>query len=152
MNQTSHGSQSCQTHWNYESCCVGSCKTKWVMAESSDKTWSTGEGNGKPLHYSWLENLMNSMKRQKEMTLKDELLRSIGVQYVTGEKWRNRSRRDREAEPKHKQCSVVDVSGGEVKSNVLKNNIALGTCNVRSMNQGKLEVVKQRWQEWTLTF
>ena len=57
----------------------------WVMVESSDKTWSTGEGNGKPLQYSWLENPMNSMKRQKYMTLKDELPRLVGAQYATAE-------------------------------------------------------------------
>ena len=62
-----------------------------VMVESSDKTWSTGEGNGKPLQYSCLENPINSMKRQKGMTLKDELPRSVGAQYSTGEEWRNDS-------------------------------------------------------------
>ena len=62
-----------------------------VMVESSDKTWSTGEGNGKPLQYSCLENPMNSMKRQKDMTWKDEPPRLIGVQYATGEEWRNNS-------------------------------------------------------------
>ena len=64
------------------------------MVESSDKTWSTGEGNGKPLRYSCLENPMNSMKRQKAMTLKDELPRSVGAQHVTGEEWRNNSRKN----------------------------------------------------------
>ena len=58
------------------------------MVESSDKMWSTGEGNGKPLQYSCLETPMNSMKRQKDMTLKDELPRSVGAQYATGEEWR----------------------------------------------------------------
>jgi len=58
------------------------------MVESSDKMWSTGEGNGKPLHYSCLENPMNNMKRQKGMTLKDEIPRSVGAQYATGEEWR----------------------------------------------------------------
>ena len=85
----------------------------WVMVESSDKTWSTGEGNGKPLQYSWLENPMNSMKRQKYMTLKDELPRLVDAQYATGEEWRNNSRRNEEAESKWTQCPVVDVSGGE---------------------------------------
>ena len=83
----------------------------WVMVESSDKTWSTGEGNGKPLQYSWLENPMNSMKRQKYMTLKDELTRSVGAQYATGEEWRNDSRKNEESEPKRKQWLVVDVTG-----------------------------------------
>ena len=82
------------------------------MVESSDKTWSTGEG-GKPLQHSCLENLMNSMKRQKDMTLKDELPRLVGAQCATGEEWRNSSRRNEEAESKWIQCPVVDVSGGE---------------------------------------
>ena len=81
------------------------------MVESSDKTWSTGEGNGKPLQYSCFENLMNSMKRQKYMTLKDELPRWVGAQYPTGEKWRNNSRKSEETEPKQKQHPVVNVTG-----------------------------------------
>ena len=80
--------------------------------ESSDKTWSTGEGNGKPLQHSCLENPMNSMKRLKDMILKDEIPRSVAAQYATGEEWRNSSRRNEEAEPKWKQ-PAVDVSGGE---------------------------------------
>ena len=83
----------------------------WVMVESSDKTWSTGEGSGKPLQYSRLENPMNSMKRQKDMTLKDELPRSVGAQYATGDQWRNNSRKNEETEPKQKQHPVVDVTG-----------------------------------------
>ena len=82
-----------------------------VMVESSDKTWSTGEGNGKPLQYSCLENLMNSMIRQKDVTLKDELPRSVGAQYATGDQWRNYSRKNEEMEPKQKQHPVVDVTG-----------------------------------------
>ena len=83
-----------------------------VMVEHSDKTWSAGEGNVKPLQYSCLENPMNSMKRQKDRTLKDEPLpRSIGVQYTTGVQQRNSSRRNEEAEPKQKQCTVVGVTG-----------------------------------------
>ena len=76
--------------------------------ESSDKTWSTGEGNGKPLQYSCLENPMNSMRRQKDKTLKDELPRFVGAQYATGEEWRKSSRKNEETEPKQKQCPVVD--------------------------------------------
>ena len=87
----------------------------WVMVESSDKTWSTGEGNGKPLQYSCLVNPMNRMKRQKDRTLRDELPSSIGAQCAKGEEWRNSPRRNEEAEPKRKQCPVVDVSGGESK-------------------------------------
>ena len=82
-----------------------------VMVEGSDKTWSTGEGNGKPLQDSCLENPMNTMKRQKDMTLKDELPRPVGAQYATVEEWRNKSRKNEEMEPKQKQHPVVDVIG-----------------------------------------
>ena len=82
-----------------------------VMVESSDKTWSTGEGNGKPLQYSSLENPMNGMKRQKDRTLKDELPRQVGAQYATGDQWRNNSRKNEGMEPKQKQHPVVDVTG-----------------------------------------
>ena len=73
---------------------------RWVMVESFDKMWSTEQGNGKPLQHSCLENPMNSMKRKKDRTLKDELPRSVGAQYATGEEWRNSFRRNEEAEPK----------------------------------------------------
>ena len=73
--------------------------------------WSTGEGNDKPLQYSCLQNPMNSMKRQKGLTVKDELTRSVGAQYATGEEQRNSSRKNEGAEPKQKQCPVVDVTG-----------------------------------------
>ena len=73
--------------------------------------WSTGEGKGKPLQYSWFENPMNSMKRKKDTTLKDELPRSVGAQNATGDQWRNNSRKKEETEPKQKQCPVVDVTG-----------------------------------------
>ena len=85
------------------------------MVESSNETWSTGEGNGKPLQYSCLENPMNSMKRQKDMTLKDELLRWVGAQYATEEKQRNNSRKNKEKELKQKQSPVVDVTGSGSK-------------------------------------
>ena len=81
-----------------------------VMVESSDRTWSTREGNGKPLQYSCLENPMNSMKRQKDRTLKDELPRSVDAQNATGDQWRNNSRKNEETEPKQKQHPVVDVT------------------------------------------
>ena len=73
--------------------------------------WSTGEGNGEPLQYSCLENLMNSMKRQNGRILKDELPRLVGAQHATGEQWRNNSRKNEETEPKQKQHPVVDVTG-----------------------------------------
>ena len=81
------------------------------MVESSDKKWYPGEGNGKPLQYSCLENPMNSMKRQKDRTLKNELPRSVGVQYAMGDQWRNNSRKNEGMEPKQKQHPVVDVTG-----------------------------------------
>ena len=84
----------------------------WVMVESFDKTWSTGEGNGKPLQYSCRKNLMNSMEKQKDRTLKDELPRLVGTQYATGDQWRNNSRKNEETEPKQKQHPVGDVAGG----------------------------------------
>ena len=177
----------------------------WVMVESSDKMWSTGEGKGKPLQYSCLENLMNSqlvsqfsrsvvsdslrphesqharppcpsptpgvpsnsspsswwchpaisssvvpffscpqsLKRQKDRTLKDELPGLVGAQYATGEMQRNSSRKDEGAEPKQKQHPVVDMSGGESKVWCSKEQYCIGTWNVRSKNQGKMEVVKQ---------
>ena len=81
------------------------------MVDSSDKTWSTGEGNGQPFQCSCLENPMNSVERQKDMTLKDELPRLVGAQYATGEEWRNNSRKNEEMEPKQKQHPVVDMTG-----------------------------------------
>ena len=113
------------------------------MVESSDKIWSTGEGNGKPLQYSCLENSMNSMKRQKDKTLKDELPRSVGAQYATGDQWRNNSRKNEGMEPKQKQHPVVDATGDGSKVQCYKEQYCIGTWNVRSMNKGKLEVVKQ---------
>ena len=85
------------------------------MVESSDKMWSPGDGKGKPLQYSCLDNPMNSMKRQKDKTLKDELPRSVGTQYATGDQQRNKSRKNKETEPKQKQHPVVDVTGDRSK-------------------------------------
>ena len=86
---------------------------------------------------------MNSMKRQKDTTLKDELPRSIGVQYAMGEEWRNNSRKNEETEPKQKQQPVVDGTGDGSKVQCCKEQYYIGTWNVRSMNQGKLKVIKQ---------
>ena len=83
--------------------------------ERSDTMWSSGEGNGKPLQYSCLENPMNSMKRQHDRILKVELPRSAGAQYATGDQWRNNFRKNEEMEPKQKQYPVVDVTGGRSK-------------------------------------
>ena len=97
------------------------------MVERSDRAWSTGEGNGKPLQYSWLENLMNSMKRQKDRTLKDELLMLVGAQYSTGNQWRNNSRKNKGMEPKPKQYPVVDVTGDRSKIRCCKEQYCTGT-------------------------
>ena len=86
--------------------------------------WSTGEGNGKPLQYSFLENSMNSMKRQNNRILKAELLRSVGAQHTTGDQWRNNSRKNEGMEPNQKQYSAVDVTGIEARSDAVKSNIA----------------------------
>ena len=101
-----------------------------VIVETSDKKWSTGEGNGKPLQYSGLENPMNSMKRQKDRTLKDELPMSIGAQYAMGDQWRNNSRKNEETKPEQKQHPLVYVTGDRskdaVKSNLAKEPGMLG--------------------------
>ena len=86
---------------------------------------------------------MNSMKRQNDRTLKEELPRSVGAQYATGDQWRNNSRKNEGMEPKQKQYPVVDVTGDRC----CKEQYCIGTWNVRSMNQGKLEVVNRRWQK-----
>ena len=95
-----------------------------VIVEGSDRMWSTGAGNGKPLQYSCLENPMNCMKREKDRTLKGELLRSVGAQYATGDQWRNNSRKNEGMEPKQKQYPVVDVTVIEARSDAEKNSIA----------------------------
>ena len=96
---------------------------EWVTLESSDKHGPL-EKNGKPLQYSCLENPMNSMKRQKDIALKDELPRSVGAEYTTGEEWRNSSRKNEGMEPKQKQHPLVDVTGDGSNSNAVKINTA----------------------------
>ena len=91
-----------------------------VMVERSDRMWSTGEGNGKPLQYSCLENPMNRVKRQKDRTLKDERPRLVGAQYATGDQWRNNSRKNKGTEPEKKQHTVVDVTGDRSKVQCFK--------------------------------
>ena len=116
---------------------------KNVIVESSDKMWSAGEANGKPLQYSFLEAAMNSIKRQKDRTLKDELPRSVDAKYATRDQWRNNSRKNDEVESKQKQHPIVDVTADESKVRCCKEQYCIGTWNIRSMNQGILEVVKQ---------
>ena len=105
--------------------------------------WSTGEGSGKPLQYSCLENPMNTMRWQKDRTLKEELPRLIGAQYATGDQWRNNSRKNGGMEPKQKQHPVVDGTGDRSKLRCCKEQYCIGTWNIRSVTQGKLVVVKQ---------
>ena len=95
-----------------------------VIVESSDKTGSPGEGNGKPLQYSCLQNPMNSVKTQKDMILKDELPRSVGAQYAAGEEWRNSSRRNEEAEQSRNKAQLWTCLVVKVMSDTVKNNIA----------------------------
>ena len=85
------------------------------MVERSDRMWSTGEGNGKPLQYTCLEKPMKSMKRQNDRIQKEELPRSEDAQYATGDEWRNNSRKNEGMEPKQKQCPAVDVTGDRSK-------------------------------------
>ena len=108
-----------------------------VMMERSGKMWSTGEGNGKPLQCSCLEKPMKSMKRQNERVLKEELPRSVHVQYATGYQWRNNSRKEEGMETKQKQYTAVDVTGDRSKVCFCKEQYCKVIWNVRSMSQGK---------------
>ena len=102
----------------------GATQDGWVMVERSDRMWSTGEGNGKPLQYSCLENPMISIKWQNDRILKDELYRSVGAQYVTDDQWKNNSRKNERMQPKQKQHLFVDGTGERSRSDAVKNNIA----------------------------
>ena len=115
--------------------------------ESSDKTWPTGEGKANHFSILALRIPMNRMKRQKDTTLKDELPRSVGAQYATGEGWRKSPRRNKVAEPKWKQCPVVDVSHDKSKVQCRKEQYCIETWDVTSMNQGKLKQSNRRSQE-----
>ena len=121
----------------------GATQDEKVMADRSDRMWSTGKGKGKSLQCSCLENPMNSIKRQNDRILKEELPRSVGAQYATGDQWRNNSRKNEGMEPKQKQYPVVDGTGDRSKVQCCKEQYCIGTWNVRSMNQGKLEMVQQ---------
>ena len=116
----------------------------WICGgESGPPSYSSAILLTLPLQYSCLENSMNSMKRQKDRTLKDTLPRLVAAQYATGDQWRNNSRKNEGMEPKQKQHPVVDVTGDGSKVWYYKEQYCIGTWNVRSMNQDKLEVVKQ---------
>ena len=121
----------------------GATQDGQVMVGRSDRMWSTGKGNGKPLQYSCLENPMNSRKRQNDRTLKEELPRLVGAQYATGDQWRNNSIKNKGMESKKKQYTDVDGTGDRSKVQCCKEQYCIGTWNVRSINQGQLEVVKQ---------
>ena len=105
----------------------GATQDRWVMVERSDRMWSTGEGNGKPLQYSCLENPMNSMKRQNDRILKEELPRLVTAQYATEHQWRNNSRKNEGMKPKQKQYPVVDVTGDKSKVQCCKEQYCRGT-------------------------
>ena len=110
--------------------------------------WSTGEGNGKPLQYSCLENPMNSMKRQNDRILKEELPRPVGAQYATGDQWRNNSRKNEGMEPKQKQYQVVDVI--EARSNAVKSilhrNLECQVHESRQIGSGQTGDGKSEYQ------
>ena len=102
--------------------------------EKSDRMWSTGEGNGKPLQYSCLENPINSMKRQKDRILKKELRRSVGAQYASGDQWRNNSTKNEGMESKQKQHTAVNGTGDGSRVLCCKEQYCIVIWNVRSMN------------------
>ena len=135
----SHGPQPCLTQWNYDPCHkrqMGHGGEFWQNVVHWRREWQTTS-----VFLPWEPH--EQLKRQKDRTLKDELPRSVGAQYVTGEQWRNNSRKNKETEPKQNQHLIVDVTGDGSKVWCCKEQCFVGTWNVRSMNQGTLEVVKQ---------
>ena len=130
----------------------GATQDRRVMVKRSERMRSTGEENGKPLQNSCLENPMNSMKRQNDRILKEEIPRSVGAQHATGDHWRNNSRKNEGMEPKQKQYLAVDVTSDRSKVRCCKEQYCIGTWNVRSMNQGKMEVVKQEMARVNIDF
>ena len=114
------------------------CIGRWILHH-----WTTRDVFNKYLLSECLKNPLNGMKRQKDRTLKDELPRSVGAQYATGNQWRNNSRKNEETKPKQRQHPVVDVTGDRSKVRCCKEQYCIGIWNVRAMNQSKLEVVKQ---------
>ena len=107
----------------------------WVRVESSDKMWPTGEGDGKPLQYSCLENPVKSMKRQKDRMLKDELPRSVGMQYATRDQWRNNSRKSEETELKQKQHPAMNMTVKGSKMRCYKEQYRIGTWSVSPLSR-----------------
>ena len=132
----------CLTQRNYEPCRVGPPKMDGSWWRDLKKCGPLEKGMAN--HFSFLPwKPHKQYEKAKDKTLKDELPRSVGAQYDTGDQWRNNSRKNEEMEPKQKQHPVVDVSGDGSKVWCCKEQYCIGTWNVRSMNQGKLEVVKQ---------
>ena len=118
-------------------------QNRQVMLGSSDNTWSFGEGDSKPLQCSCHQNPMNSMKGKRYDI--ERWTSQVGrCPYATGDQWRNNSRKNEEMAPKQKQYPVVDVTGNGSKLWCHKEQYCIGTWNVKSMNQGKLEVVKEK--------
>ena len=115
--------------------------------ESSDRMWSTGEGNGKPLQYSCLQNPRNSMKRQNDRILKQELPRSLGAQYATGDQCRNNSRKNEGMEPKQKQYPVVDGTGDRSKVRCYKEQYCKGTMEKAMATHSSTLAWKIPWME-----
>ena len=109
--------------------------------------WSPGEGNGKPLQYSCLENPMNSMKMQNDRLLKEELPRSVGAQYATGDEWRNNSRKNEGMETKQKQYPVVDVTGDRSSKDPIKSSIAQEPGMLGPRIKANWKLSNRRWQE-----
>ena len=141
-----HGEAACITQWNYEQCCVGPPKHPRGVGHCGEFWQNSGGGNGKPPQDTCYENLMNYIQGQKDVILKVKPPRSEGVQYAPGEEWRrttNIPRKNEVAGPKQKWCLVVDMSGDKIKIPCCKQQYCVGTWNVRSTNQGKLELVKQ---------
>ena len=138
-----HGSQPCLTQRNYKPCHVGPPKTNRSPWRVLTKYDSLEKGMASHFSILALTTPQTVWKGKKDMTLKDDSPGSVGVQYATGEEWRNSYRRNEEAEKKWKQCPVVDVFGGGSKVWCCKEQYCIGIWNVGSMHQGKFEVIEQ---------
>ena len=145
------GPQPCLTQWHSAMPC-GAAQDGRVTVERSGRMWSPGEGNGKPLQDSCLENPMNSMRRQNDRTLKEKLPRSVGAQHATGDQWRNNSRKNEGMEPKQKQYPAADVTGDRSKVRCYKEQYCIGTGMLGPWIKANWKWSNRRWQEWMWTF
>ena len=144
----SHGPQPCLTQWNYELCRVGPHKTEGSCGEFWKKRGLLDKGKADYFSILALRTPWTVWKGKKIGHWKmNSPGRSVGAQYTTGDQWRNKSRKNEDMEPKQKQHPVVDVTGDGSKVQCCKEQYCIGTWNVRSMNQGKLEGSNRRWQE-----